>query len=220
MKIVISCAGSKAELAGYMQSCDGKRVIFVAQPKLAPQADNVIYAAPDDQSDRQVSWRTLLEKYNNNPGNNPLNLYPAYKLYQDKIYKTYEHLVEKFGVERVFILSAGWGMIRADFLTPQYDISFSRGADCYKRRKFVKTDPYFNFLPDDGDGPIVFIGGKDYVPLFCSLTEKYRSRRIVFHSSAISQNDAPGCDLEKCGKPHTNWHYKCAKAFLDSSTEI
>jgi hypothetical protein len=218
MKIVISCAGSKEELAGYMQTCDGKRVIFVAQPKFAPQKnDNVIYAAPDGQSDRQVSWRTLLEEYNKNPGNNPLNFYPAYKLYRNK---TYKELEKKFGVEHLYILSAGWGMIRADFLTPQYDITFSPRAERYERRKEADDYKDFQMLPDDDDGPIRFFGGKDYIPLFCSLTEKCRSRRIVFYNSAIPP-DAPGCDLKRCViRSRTNWHYECAKSFMSGDLRI
>ena len=233
MKIVISCAGSKVTCAkptcanpdGYMQTKDGKPVMFVAQPLFAPKCDNVIFKTPDDLSDDEpVSWRTRLQKYNQayskTPEDNPWKLCKAYMLYENEIYRALE---KRFGVD-MYILSAGWGMIRADFLTPGYDITFSpkaRGDDFYKRRK--KADPYQDFcmLPDDGDGPIAFFGGKDYIPLFCSLTEKYRSPRIVFHSSAISQDDAPGCKLEKFGKrSYTNWHYECANNFVNGDLRI
>jgi hypothetical protein len=217
MKIVISCAGSKEELAGYMKNKDGKRVVFVARiPPFNPQPD-AIYATPDSLSDRQVSWRTLLQEYNKSPGNNPLNLYPAYKLYKNEIYRK---LANKFSAEHLYILSAGWGLIRADFLTPQYDITFSPRVECYKRRK--KTDDYKDFQMLSDDDPIYFFGGKDYIPLFCSLTEKCRRRRIVYYNSMISPN-APGCEMKRFdskSKRRTNWHYECAEAFLDSSTEI
>jgi hypothetical protein len=219
MKIVIQCASSKKDGAGYMKTKNGKRVMFVAQPQFAPQSDDVVYHTPDSQSDWQESWRTRLEKYNKSPGNNPLNLYPAYKLYKNEIYRK---LANRFGVEHMYILSAGWGMIRADFLTPQYNITFSPRAEYYKRRKFLKTDPYFNMLPDDGDSPIVFFGGKDYISLFCSLTAEFHSRRIVYYSSAIRPG-APGCEMKRFdpkSKRRTNWHYECAEAFPDSSTEI
>lgn len=222
MKIVIQCAAGKESSAGYMQTKDGKRVMFVAQPELGPQSDDVIYAAPDGQSDRQVSWRTLLQEYNESPGNNPLNLYPAYKLYKNEIYRT---LTNRFGLEHLYILSAGWGLIRADFLTPQYDITFSSkatGDRKYKRRKIAVDDDYqdFQMLPDDEDDSVVFFGGRDYLPLFCKLTKKYRCRRKVFYNSAIPP-DALDCVLERCNtKTRTNWHYECAKAFLDSATEI
>lgn len=217
MKIVIQCAGSKvtcAEPDGHMQTKEGKPVMFVAQPP-GPRPD-IIYATPDDLSDRQVSWRTLLQEYNKSPGDNPWKLRKAYTLYENEIYGALE---KKFGVD-MYVLSAGWGLIRADFLTPQYDITFKSSADYYKRRK--KTDHYrdFNMLTDDGDDPIVFFGGKDYVRLFCSLTAEWCSRRKVFYNSA-KRPDAPGCDLERFDtKARTNWHYECAKAFLDSSTEI
>ena len=56
--------------------------------------------------------------YNNNPAGNSLGLLPVYRLYANPVY---ERLVDKLGVANVYILSAGWGLIRADFLTPSYD---------------------------------------------------------------------------------------------------
>ena len=221
MKIVIQCASGKETSAGHMQTKDGKQVIFVAQPQLAPH-DDKIYATPDDQSDWQKSWRSLLEEYNKSPGKYPWNLYPAYKLYRNEVYGA---LVNKFGVERVYILSAGWGLIRADFLTPQYDITFSSRAEGYKRRVKptpAKTDRFqdFQMLPEDSDDSVVYFGGKDYLPLFCKLTKKCRCYRKVFYNSAIPP-DAPDCVLERCNtKTRTNWHYECAKIFLDSAREI
>jgi hypothetical protein len=223
MKIVISCAGRKVTCAkrdGYMQTKDGKPVMFVAQPLFAPKCDNVIYKTPDDLSDDgQASWRTRLQEYNKSPGDNPWKLYKAYMLYRNK---TYGDLAKRFSDKNVYILSAGWGLIRADFLTPQYNITFSPGAtgkNRYKHREFVKTDPYFNFLPDD-DGPIVFLGGKtDYVRLFCWLTEKYRSCRIVYYYSKRPDAKPPevnGCKTERfeSEKPRT-WYYECAKDFIE-----
>ncbi len=76
--------------------------------------------------------------------------------------KVYGRLVVRLGLENVYVLSAGWGLIRADFLTPYYYITFSSRADTYKRRR--KTDRYddFRMLPDDAKNDIVFFGGKDY----------------------------------------------------------
>jgi hypothetical protein len=111
------------------------------------------------------------------PRNNPLGLYPAYRLYENG---AYGRLVEAFGLENVYILSAGWGLIGAAFLTPCYDITFSPSAEGYKRRR--KTGPYRDFcmLPADESSEIVFLGGKDYVPLFCSVTAVVRNKRTVF----------------------------------------
>ena len=54
-------------------------------------------------------------------------------------------------------------MIAADFLTPDYDITFSGSADAYVRRG--KKDRYKDFcmLPADTVDDIVFFGGKDYL---------------------------------------------------------
>ena len=115
--------------------------------------------------------------YNNNPRGNPLGLVAAYRLYDNAVY---QHLVDKLGIANVYILSAGWGLIRADFLTPYYDITFSaiaRGDDAYKRRR--KADRYedFRMLPEETEDEIVFLGGKDYIALFCELTCGVRSER-------------------------------------------
>ena len=54
-----------------------------------------------------------------------------------RLYKNsaYEYLVNQLGEDKVFILSAGWGLIPAPFLTPDYDITFSGNAEAYKRRR-------------------------------------------------------------------------------------
>jgi hypothetical protein len=125
MKIVIQCAATKRTNAGRLTTKDAKPVEFVARPELAPVEANRIYTRPDDISDRGMSWREQLRKYNENEKTNPLRLLPAYQLYDNK---SYGALVNHFGSESVYILSAGWSLIRSDFLLPYYDITFSSGA--------------------------------------------------------------------------------------------
>jgi hypothetical protein len=214
MIAVIQCAASKRSGAGHLRSASDKPVVFVADPQAAPANPACLYARPDDPSDRDGSWREALRKYNEDAGDNTLGLYPAWQLYENK---TYARLVERFGPQNVYILSAGWGLIGADFLTPYYDITFSPSADAYKRRR--KTDRYqdFRMLPDRTDEDIVFFGGKDYLPLFCSLTGAIRSKRTVFYNSA-NVPQAPGCALKRFEtRTRTNWHYECANAFLDGA---
>jgi hypothetical protein len=50
--------------------------------------------------------------------------------------------VKQFGIENTFILSAGWGLIDATFLTPAYDITFSAKADNFVRRR--KRDAFYD----------------------------------------------------------------------------
>lgn len=214
MIIIIQCAASKKPDAGRLALSTGKPVVFVANPESAPPDSAHIYARPDDLSDRGKSWREVLLEYNEIAGYNPLGLYPAYQLYENR---TYARLVDRFGLRKVYILSAGWGLIRADFLTPYYDITYSQSADGYKRRR--KSDCYQDFcmLPVDLAEEIVFFGGKDYLPLFCSLTGRVRGKKRVFYNSARAPQ-APGCALERFEtKTRTNWHYECATAFLASA---
>jgi hypothetical protein len=121
----------------------------------------------------------------------------------------YRALADRFGLGRLFILSAGWGLIPANFLTPGYDITFTTSADNWRH----KGDRYEDFcmLPDN-DAPIVFVGGKDYLPLFCKVTAPLRARKVVFFNSRTEPNLPRG--LRAIRYPtttRTNWHYECAR---------
>jgi hypothetical protein len=120
-----------------------------------------------------------------------LGLCSAWQLYENKAYGK--------------ILSAGWGPIRADFLTPGYDITFSQSADSYKRRR--KADIYQDFRMHRicSDDDIVFFGGKDYQKLFCALTDSNKGRRTVFYNSATVP-DVGDCRVERFQTAtKTNW---------------
>src|ERR1051326_6574897 len=183
MIVVIQCAATKRPGAGHLTTVAGKPVCFVADPQAAPRSDAYLYARPDDLNEDGVSWRDVLQQYNSNPNGNPLRLCQAHQLYQNKVY---QRLMRCCGVANVYILSAGWGLIRAEFLTPDYDITFSASADPYKRRK--KSDSYrdFNMLEGQtkGDDKIIFFGGKDYLPLFSKLTSHVAGKKVVFINSA------------------------------------
>jgi hypothetical protein len=138
---------------------------------------------------------------------------PSYQLYENK---AYGRLMDRFGLRNVYVLSAGWGLIRADFLTP----FFSPRADPYRRRR--KTDRYddFRMLPRNTKRDIVFFGGKDYLPLFCLLTYTIRSKKIVFFNSKITLQ-LNGCTLRRFKTAtRTNWHYKCTNAVMDGTIRI
>ncbi len=213
MKIVIQCAGQKQADAGHLTDSDGNRILFVAEPETAPPDQGIRYARPDDIAKDGQSWREELLAYNQR-GDNPLALCPAYKLYEND---TYQSLVNRYGTDNVFILSAGWGLITADFLTPNYDITFSpsaRNENEYKRRG--RQDNYHDFyeLRDDDNDDLIFFGGKDYQPLFLELTNNYRGNRFVYYNSATTP-DMPGCILCRYKtKLKTNWQYRCAMDFV------
>ena len=210
MKIVIQCAARKNPAGGTFLGADGRRIAFVARPGLAPREPKTTYARPDDDSGDGRSWRKRLLAYNKNAGRNPLGFLPAHRLYA---HSAYGLLVDTFGVERVFILSAGWGLIPAAFLTPPYDITFSASADPWKRRR--KEDPYDDvcLMRDDAD-EIFFFGGQDYLPLFCRLMTAFKSRKTVFFNST----DRPALPTGFTPRSYptrtrTNWHYECVRDF-------
>ncbi|HIL98758.1 MAG: hypothetical protein ABGY96_02995 [bacterium] len=216
MNIVIQCAASKSSDAGFLLDSQNRRVMFVADPGLAPHADNIRYAKPDDNAGAK-SWRELLVSYNENPQQNQLGLLPAYRLYRNEAYSS---LVEHFGLAKVFILSAGWGLINANFLTPYYDITFSASAEKFKRRR--KNDRYNDFsqLPISSTEELIFFGGKDYIPLFHTLSQEYRGTRYIPYSSKAPPQ-VPNCQLVKYEtKTRTNWHYECVRAYLEGRFAI
>jgi hypothetical protein len=212
--VVIQCAGAKRDSAGRLKTTTGKPVFFVARPDLAPHSDSLVYARPDDKSDDGRTWRQVLLDYNAT-GKNPQGLLQAYELYCDPIYR---RLGKELSVRKLYILSAGWGLVSADFLLPDYDITFTARADRYKRRRERFAD--FRMLPDDTQDDVVFFGGMDYVPLFCALTESIHGRRTVFYKAA-KPPQALGCrHVNYKTTKRTNWQYECANAFLDGKLKL
>lgn len=210
MIVVIQCASSKRKDAGTMLDAEGRPVRFVAQPTLAPQ-DGEVYARPDDVAEGGSSWRDLLSRYGAEPDTAPVDLLPAGALYRPSVY---EALRAHIAPERLFILSAGWGLVRADFPLPAYDITFSAQADIYKRRRLADEYQDFRMLDPDVDEPVLLFAGKDYVPLFCRLTASLRAPRIVLHKSA-KPPECPGCiPVHYETDRNTNWHYGAAEAFV------
>lgn len=217
MNIVIVCADGKKDHAGYLRQQDGQKVKFVADPDSAPRTASYVYARPDDISDVGVSWTETLHQYNETPEDNPLGLLQAWELYSNP---TYEYLARKHGTERLYILSGAWGLISATFLTPMYNITFSEYAMPYQRRE--AEDCYGNFcmLPANTVEPVVFFGSQAYVDFFCSLTEGIKAERYIFHNSWRAPL-APGCQTRKFEtEHHKNWHYECARAFIDGDISL
>jgi hypothetical protein len=119
------------------------------------------------------------------------------------------------GIDHVYILSAGWGLISAAFLTPYYDITFSQAGEAYKRRRHSDRYRDLQMLPKQTREPIVFFGGKDYLPLFATLTSSISTTKTVFYNSA-QVPQMPGYVLRRFEtRTRTNWHYECANAFVD-----
>ena len=219
MIIVIQCTAKKQDHAGHLRTRDGRSVMFVAKPDAAPVGTGQLYARPDDVSDTGESWRTVLqeynEEYNGAPGTNPYCLLPAWQLYKNGTYKI---LADHCGTDRLYILSAGWGLIRADFLTPNYDITFSR-AEPFKQRDCPEAFEDFS-LPPGIEYDIVFFGSRGYIRLFCRLTAHAKGRRTVFYAgNTVGEDATPGCTLRKyepSKNTYRNWHYECARYYAEA----
>lgn len=217
MIVVIQCAGRKTDGAGYFQNHDGRRVMFVADPESAPPDNRMIYARPDDHAADGETWRVKLETYNRAPEHNPFGLLPAWRLYANDAYRL---LCDRFGADKLYILSAGWGLIRSDFLTPNYDITFSNQANRLTRRRDRDSFEDFRMLPEDAAEPILFYAGKAYVDLAVALTKRVKGEKLLFYNSAVAPR-APGFSLRRYETTtRTNWHYECAKAFVAGAIDL
>ena len=75
-------------------------------------------------------------------------------------------------------------------------------------------------LPSERAGPIVFLGGKDYVAPFTILTADSVGKRIIFYNSDRAP-EAHGCSCVRFETTtRMNWHYECAKALIAGRLDI
>lgn len=74
-------------------------------------------------------------------------------------------------------------------------------------------------IAKDTSDHVVFLGGKDYVSLFCSTTAGIARRTVFYNSHTLP--DSPGCVLRPYETTtRTNWHYECARALIDDAIAI
>ena len=211
VKVVVQCAGSKV---GKWWTWQGRPVKFVAHPELCEPSSEWLYARPDDTiPGYPYTWRQVLVAYNRT-GKNPGGLCRAGDLYKRR---AYGQLVDACGWEHTYILSAGWGLVRADYLLPWYDITFAGRADPCQRRR--KGDPYddFNQLAEadvDPEESICFFGGKDYLPLYYQLTRELPGRKLIYHTSKRLKKEEGYEYVEYVTARRTNWHYSCVEDFV------
>ena len=130
------------------------------------------------------------------------------------------------GADKLYILSAGWGLVRSDFLLPDYNITFSPHADRGVRR--FKTDegwPDLMQLPRDTEEPVICFGGQAYVRFFTRLTSGIAAPRHAFRRVAIGQEGETtmqgGVRIHDYGTDRrTNWHHDCARDFMNGKIGI
>ncbi len=232
MKVVIACAASKSpggRPACKFRSRTKDEVLFVANRTLCQSLPKGVgYVEPDDRcGENHMTWREKLSLYNES-GKNPDGLSRAADLYtpkQEPFRDLYRLLADGFGWDSVFILSAGWGLIRADFWTPDYNITFSPPAK--KEKPWAWRDPKdrkwldFNHLQNAGvaEGESIhFFGGNHYLDKFCIFVRAVPGRKVIHHKGELKGRSTPGTDFEydryKGPEGNRTWHYRAVKEFL------
>lgn len=206
MKAVIQCALRKRVTAKPFV-WNGTEIAFVANP-----AENTKEACPWALvPHKNMSWIEHVRRMKNP------NLTKCGELYR---HHAYGDLIQKLGEENVYVLSAGWGLVRADRPIPAYDVTFSP-----KALPRARTTPLARCKGDSFD---IKVAGEDEVHLF--LTSKYleyweclfpgsdRTNRFILHSceGAVAKPQWAGrIKPVNCGGARTNWHYIAVRKFLE-----
>jgi len=204
--VIIQCAGRKKRnpLWG---------INFVAHPQDPDEhhPDGTMSSITD------VSWRKYIEEYNNGLyKEHNQKLCKAGDLYLPKYYKA---AINKLGWDRVYILSAGWGLIRSDYFIPSYDITFSSSAP-RKNKRTIKT-PFADWNQLKDCKRFFFFGGINYLLFLYKLTQNLDCEKIVYYAADKVVNDAiwqfEGYTYVKYKKSFTNWHYQALSDWLDGT---
>jgi hypothetical protein len=167
----------------------------------------------------------------NNPAlqNPPNYLLPAKDLYANKCYR----LLFTAYRDRLYILSAGWGLVKASYRLPDYDISFSNHVPGHVHRRLnpprghplVIYNDYNHLacLPLGNKDTVRFIGGKSYHDFFCRLTAGINAKKIIYYHGgphlahpklyrgALPNGYTPSPFITQM---RTNWQYDCAAAIM------
>ncbi|HDD43892.1 MAG TPA: hypothetical protein ENG63_03400, partial [Candidatus Desulfofervidus auxilii] len=89
--------------------------------KKKSERNSIIFVHPDDIYKNNLTYRKVLMEYNKRQKNeNSYNLCSALDLYWHPIYRKLKEIADYKEIF-VYILSAGWGLVRGDFLLPYYD---------------------------------------------------------------------------------------------------
>jgi len=202
--IVISCSGGKVDIPHLLQ--DNQEIKFRAESN--PPQTFLPYDTIPNQNP-PMTWSAFIENAQNI--NNPA-LVEAFSLYQPKkapYQNIYSDLHARFS-DNLYILSAGWGLIKSSFRIPTYDITFSNQAK--KEKKRSKIDAEFNSndfkqLNPEKHQRLVCLVSQDYIPQFKRLTNHLSNEKIT--TSIKSVKDIPGVTKY-------NWYYLLAKILIEN----
>jgi len=216
-KVVMICAKGKKGNSNIIHENFNHPITFVAQP------NGVNTFLPDGCIPHlNMTWRDYVRK------NQKPKIIP-FKSYQLYIHGVYQNLFNVFG-DRLFILSAGWGLVKAEFRLPNYDITFSNTTEPEYKRVFQNPNPHFNDFNHLNDNhnvvlnseneDIVFIGGKTYVKQFIALTIGKGRNKIIYHFGNEPLVVLPDNFFYVQYVPNNlnnnrTWHYELAQKYVD-----
>ena len=125
--------GPEESVSRNLRTAGGKPVIFVAHPNWRHRMPRTSTRGPMMFDDGR-SWRARFLGIQ--PGGTPATRSACFPRGNSMNPHESSRMVNRFGLDSVFILSAGWGLIPARFLTPAYDITFSQvpKPERWKRR--------------------------------------------------------------------------------------
>jgi hypothetical protein len=217
MKIIISCSKSKN---GDSFLHNGTAINFVSRVD-GLGAENELYVHPDDLiPNEKNTWRDLVSQQEIRN-----ELLPAYQLYKHSIYSSlFRHYSDD-----LFIFSAGWGIVKADFRLPKYNVTFSNGKNVPIYSKRNKNDLFndFNHLEGiDENETIVLIASKDYVLPFCQQTNHLPNQKVIIYKNMGVLNHNPYANINNFRFKHylTNerrkWHYEYANKLINNEIEL
>lgn len=216
MKIIISCSNRKN---GKPLKYKDKIINFTSRKDEIDQKQESYFHPDDLIPNENISWRDLISLQE------LVDLTPAHNMYKNKIYNS---LYNKFGND-LFIYSAGWGIVRADFKLPNYNITFSKGNNIplYAKRNFNDEFNDYNQLKEiDENERLIFIAGKDYVLPFCNLSQHLSNEIIILHSSLSVLKNNKYLSKSNFHFVHyktnlrTNWHYEFARKLITNDIII
>ena len=222
MIVVIQCAGRKHPNTPPL-TFNGNVVHFVAQPQ-----DGQVDKRPWDQiPGSNKTWIDCIKAYNEASGEMPaeyINLNigteKSRRLWQcGNLYKppVYGELMSACGLRNVYILSAGWGLVRADKFIPKYDVTFSQLGDISVR--IAATDrlqcaSLSDEIPDNGE--INLFISRAHV-LYWSHLYRDAAQRTVLHwrlGQELPNGQYGTIVKHDCGDQVTNWQYTAARQFI------
>ena len=215
-KVVMICAKEKKGNSKIIHENFNHPITFLAQP------NGVNTFLPDGYiPNLNMTWRDYVTNNQNH------NIIP-FKSYQLYIHGVYQNLFTVFG-DRLFILSAGWGLVKAEFRLPNYDITFSKDEKVplnSKRSTNMNKSPIYNDfkkLKVKKDDDIIFIGVPNYLNLFYELTRDFQNRKIIYYFGKGSKlkRYSPKKEFDyiqyEPKNPNNNrtWHYELAQKYAD-----